>query len=199
MSYHSSIRASQLLSKRHSVFDVPFTFSFICQFNQQTRTTHPSTGRYWHRREFCNIPLVESMVYAPQKLTDSCVIRLTSQTQQAESPDRLPGGAGIWSAFCGQIGAGLGQLAHTCTSVAQFALFPKGSTCDFVSPISVIQEYRYPWLGAYRQTKEVSIPLNKEKEPRYQGRGSLEKEKVPPPSLRQEVSSTYSCLCCYKL
>lgn len=81
------------------------------------------------------------------------------------------------------MGAGLGQLAHTCTSIAQFALFPKGSTCDFVSPISVIQEYRCPRLGAYRQTKEVSIPLNKEKEPRYQGRGSLRKRKSPAPHL----------------
>lgn len=46
----------------------------------------------------------------------------------------------------------------------QSALFPKGSNCAFVSAISVIEEYRCPGLGAYKQTKEGSISLNKEKE-----------------------------------
>lgn len=52
-------------------------------------------------------------------------------------------------------------VAHTCESITQSALFPKGSNCAFVSAISVTKEYRCPRLGADRQTKEGSISLTK--------------------------------------
>lgn len=47
--------------------------------------------------------------------------------------------------------AGLSQPAHTWAPIAQFTLF-------IGTPISAIQEYTCPRLGAYRQTNEVRIP-----------------------------------------
>ena len=80
-------------------------------------------------------------------------------------------------------GARPSLFAHTSESIAQSALFPKGSNSAFVS---AIEEYRCPRFSAYRQTKEGSMSLNKERVNRPGSRGGVGKKQkclsicVPP-------------------